>query len=86
MFALKGKNTIAIILTIVAIIVIVGGIILGCTQGYTEYEMHSECDAWMVKKFSIEIASIWWGGSIGSGLLLLAFAEIINLLEAIKNK
>ncbi len=65
----SSYNVIATIMTVIAIIVFIGGFIGGCV---------------MIEEFVI--ALIVWASSFTGGMMFLGFAEIINLLTAIKNK
>ena len=71
----KKRNTpIAIALDVIAYLIFIAGFIAGITFGGTGYE------------FNIGIAVIIWCGTLVSGILVLAVAEIIRLLTEIKNK
>lgn len=79
------NNTIATILTVIAWIVYIAGFLAGMclanvevTRGY--YYTHTETE------FSIGIALMYWGIALVSGTLFLGFAEIIKLLQGIKDK
>ncbi len=75
-------NPIAVALTIIASLIFVGGFIAGIICGNVEikgiYYDYTE--------FSFEIACIYWFASLVSGTVLLAFAEIIKLLDCIRQK
>lgn len=81
----ETSNTIANVLSVVAVIVFIIGFILGIAMGSVEvtkgtYYTYTDTE------FSFSIALAYWFVSFVSGILLLGFAEIINLLDAIKNK
>ncbi len=76
------KNPVAIALIAIAWIVFVVGFILGIVLGTEEvvYRYRTETE------FSFAVAMVYWVVSLVSGIMILGFAEIIKLLESIKNK
>jgi hypothetical protein len=70
------KNAISITLTVIAYIIFISGFIYGIYIGSEYY----------VDEFSFSLAFISWIITLISGMTFLGFAEIIKLLEAIKNK
>lgn len=70
-----NSNTIATIFSVIAVFIFILGLFLGIVLG----------DA-IGYKFSIGVALICWGSGFVGGMLMLGFAEIIKLLNAIKNK
>lgn len=78
---IKETNTMANILTAIAWIIFIAGFIAGIALGNVEtgvYYTHTE--------FSFAVALIYWAVSFISGIFILGFAEIIKLLNDIKNK
>ncbi len=74
-------NPVAIALTVIAWIIFIAGFIAGIALGNVEvgtYYTHTE--------FSFAAALIYWAVALISGTMFLGFAEIIKLLDAIKNK
>ena len=77
----KPTNPIASALSIIAVLIYIGGFIAGICFANVEvgtYYTH--------KEFSFAIALIYWAVSLVSGTMFLGFAEIIKLLHDIKNK
>ena len=76
------NNPIASALTVIAWILFIGGFVAGIALGMVEvegyYYSHTE--------FSFAVAFIYWCIALISGTMFLGFAEIIKLLDAIKNK
>ena len=72
--SVKASNPVANAITVIAWIEFIAGFIAGIILGNAGEE------------FSLEIALIYWGISLISGIMFLGFAEIIKLLQAIKNK
>ena len=72
------ENTISKILSAIAWITFIFGFIAGIVAGASTFE-YSEIFSW-------SLAFTWWCSSFISGMIFLGFAEIINLLEDIKNK
>ena len=70
-----NSNTIATIFSVIAVFIFILGLFLGIVLG----------DA-IGYKFLIGVALICWGSGFVGGMLMLGFAEIIKLLNAIKNK
>ena len=68
----KSKNPVCVILSVIAIITYVAAFIAGCCIAANEGDA--------------TIASICWGLGFISGSFTLGFAEIIKLLDIIKNK
>ena len=75
-------NPIASILTALAWIVFIGGFIAGLVFGTVEVESSYYSEA----EFSLAAAFVYWCDAFIYGTIFLVFAEIIKLLEAIKNK
>lgn len=75
-------NPIAMALNVIAWAVFIVGFIAGIVLGNVEidgyYYSHTE--------FSFVIAFTYWSVALISGTMFLGFAEIIKLLDAIKNK
>jgi len=80
-----NTNTIATALAIIAWIIFIFGFIAGIAFGNTEVE-HGYYYNYTKKEFSLVIAATYWGISFISGTVFLGFAEIIKLLDGIKNK
>ncbi len=78
----EGGNVIAKVLTCIAWIVFVGGFLVGIALGNVEVEGYYSYH----KEFSFAIAFGYWCTSFISGMVFLGFAEIIKLLNDIKNK
>ncbi len=77
------NNPIFTALTAIAWIIFIGGFIAGIALGMVEVEIgHYYTDT----EFSFAIALVYWGISLISGTMVLGFAEIIKLLDAIKKK
>lgn len=68
------QNPIAMTLMVIAVITYIAGFIAGIALGWDGYD------------FNIMIAFIYWCVAFISGTMLLGFAEIIKLLNDIKNK
>jgi len=79
---LAKTNIVATILTIIAWVTFIGGFIMGIVYGNVEIEGYYSD----YTEFSFQVAFIYWAVSFISGMMLLGFAEIIKLLEDIKNK
>ncbi len=75
-----NSNIIATILKVFAWIVFIGGFILGCVCGNVEVGYY-----YSRTEFSIAIAMVYWGVSFAAGFSMLAFAEILDLLQKINN-
>ena len=71
----EEENTIAKVITVIAIIIFICGFIIGFILSYDKYD-----------GFYFSILMLVWCVSAMSGIMLLGFAEIIKLLEKIKNK
>lgn len=74
------ENKVAKVLTGIAYAIFIIGAILGFVMGYTKDILDD------TYSFSFAIAIAWWGVSFIGGMFMLGFAEIIKLLNAIKNK
>ncbi len=81
----KENNPIATLLTIIAWIVFAGGFIAGIVLGTVEVE-RGYYYTYTDTEFSFAVAFVYWCVSLISGTMFLGFAEIIKLLDAIKNK
>ena len=76
--ALKPTNPIASALSIIAVLIYIGGFIAGIVLGIDAAELYEE--------FAFSVAFVYWAVSLVSGTMFLGFAEIIKLLNDIKNK
>jgi len=76
----NSSNVIATIIRIFAWIIFIGGFILGCVCGNVEVGSY-----YSRTEFSIAIAMVYWGVSFAAGFSMLAFAEILDLLQKINN-
>ena len=74
------ENKVAKVLTGIAYAIFIIGAILGFAMGYTKDILDD------TYSFSFAVAVAWWCVSFIGGMLMLGFAEIIKLLNAIKNK
>lgn len=74
------ENKVAKVLTGIAYAIFIVGAILGFAMGYTK---NIPEDTYY---FSFAVAVAWWCVSFIGGMFMLGFAEIIKLLNAIKNK
>lgn len=74
------ENKVAKVLTGIAYAIFIVGAILGFVMGYTKDILDD------TYSFSFAVAIAWWGVSFIGGMFMLGFAEIIKLLNAIKNK
>ena len=74
------ENKVAKVLTGIAYAIFIIGAILGFAMGYTKNILED------TYYFSFAVAVAWWGVSFIGGMFMLGFAEIIKLLNAIKNK
>lgn len=74
------ENKVAKVLTGIAYAIFIIGAILGFVMGYTKDILDD------TYSFSFAVAIAWWGVSFIGGMFMLGFAEIIKLLNAIKNK
>lgn len=74
------ENKVAKVLTGIAYAIFIIGAILGFVMGYTKDILDD------TYSFSFAIAIAWWCVSFIGGMFMLGFAEIIKLLNAIKNK
>lgn len=80
----KG-NSIAIALTAIAVIIYIVGFIAGIAYGTVEVES-GYYYTYTETEFSFAIAFTYWCTTFISGTIFLGFAEIIKLLNDIKNK
>ena len=76
------NNIVATALTIIAWVIFVGGFFAGIILGTVEVEGRYSTSV----EFSFATAFIYWCVSLISGTVFLGFAEIIKLLNAIKEK
>lgn len=74
------ENKVAKVLTGIAYAIFIIGAILGFAMGYTKDILDD------TYSFSFAVAVAWWCVSFIGGMFMLGFAEIIKLLNAIKNK
>lgn len=74
------ENKVAKVFTGIAYAIFIIGAIFGFATGYTKDILDD------TYSFSFAIAIAWWGVSFIGGMFMLGFAEIIKLLNAIKNK
>ena len=75
-------NNIATALTVIAWIVMICGFIAGIALGNVEVNrLYSS-----YKEFSFAVALTYWAIALISGVLMLGLAEVIKLLNEIKNK
>ncbi len=79
------KNPIAVALTIIAWVLFIGGFIAGIALGRKEVT-GGYYYTYTVTEFSFAIAFVYWCTALISGTIFLGFAEIIKILDAIKNK
>ncbi len=84
----KSYNIIANVLIASAWVIIVGGFILGLYAGFEVGSLNNlfSYSAYNKSEFSFLPAIICWIIAYLSGISLLGFAEIIQLLQDIKNK
>ena len=80
-FEEKKSNAVSTTLKVFAWLIFIGGFIIGCVNANVETGYY-----YTYTKFSIAIAMIYWVASLFSGVCLLGFAKIIDLLQEIKNK
>lgn len=76
--ALKHTHPIANALSVIAFLIYIGGFIAGIVLGVETAEYYED--------FAFSVAFIYWAIALISGTLFLGFAEIIKLLNDIKNK
>lgn len=74
------ENKVAKVFTGIAYAIFIIGAIFGFATGYTKDILDD------TYSFSFAIAIAWWGVSFIGGMFMLGFAEIIKLLNALKNK
>lgn len=75
----KQRNTMSTVLQVIACLIFVIGFIMGIVMG-------TEQNSYYDSEFSIGVAFIYWFTSFFGGLSFLTFAEILKLLQDIKNK
>ena len=83
---IREENTIATILTVIAWIVFIGGFFAGVVLGPTEVYKEVYGEYKVETEFSFAVAFVYWAIAFISGTMFLGFAEIIKLLNDIKNK
>ena len=76
--ALKPTNPIASALSIIAVLIYIGGFIAGIALGVEAADIYED--------FAFSVAFVYWATALISGTLFLGFAEVIKLLNDIKNK
>ncbi len=81
----ENENIIAQALEVIAWVIFIGGVIAGIILGNVEvlkgtYYQYTDTE------FSFAVAFTYWCIALISGTMFLGFAEIIKLLEDIKNK
>lgn len=81
----SDSNPIATALKVISVIIFIGGFILGIVLG-TQKAEYGVLYTYTKTEFSFTIALIYWAASFISGMLMLGFSEIINLLNSINNK
>ena len=74
-------NKIAIALNVIGVLAIIGGIIIG----FATYSMPLE-GYYTLTEEDYSVLFTWIGAGLISGIMMFGFAEIINLLDKIKNK
>lgn len=79
------QNPIAIVLTVIAWVIFSVGFIMGFVFGNVEVT-RGVYHTYTASEFSFAIAFVYWSISFISGIIMLGFAEVIKLLQAIKNK
>ena len=79
------RNTIALVLDLIAWLIFAGGFIMGIIFGNIEITKGTYY-TYTVNEFSLAIAFTYWAVSLISGAMFLGIAEIIKLLNDIKNK
>lgn len=73
----KTENKIASVLTIIGWLMYIAGFTLGIAFGQSSVYGGG---------FNASIAFIWWGSALISGTMFLGFAEVIKLLQEIRDK
>lgn len=76
---LRSLNPIYVTLVIVSVLIFVSTFICGCvfaTQTYSSY-----FSSYSHTEFRFEVALLYWGIGFASGMIFLALAEIIKLLD-----
>ena len=81
----RRKNPVAVTFKVLSFLCYIGGIILGIVFGFVE-ETKGTYYTYTVKTFSFTTAEIYWIAGCLSGLVYRGIAEVIQLLENIKNK
>ena len=72
----KKNNVVATVLTCIAWLIYIGGFIFGCIEG----------DEMGRYEFAFDMAFPYWLATLIFGTMLLGYAEIIKLLQGIKDK
>ncbi len=80
------NNNIADILQFIAWVLYIGGFIAGIVFGNESIDVGFYSFSHTETRFVWSVALTYWFTAAVSGTVLLGFAEIIKLLEAIKNK
>lgn len=80
------NNNIADVLQFIAWVLYIGGFIAGIVFGNESIDVGFYSFSHTETKFMWSVALTYWCTAAVSGTLFLGFAEIIKLLEAIKNK
>lgn len=81
----ESNNKVATVLTVIAWVVFMAGFIAGIAFGNVEV-VKGSLYSYRTTEFSFAVAFSYWAISAISGVLILGFAEVIKLLNAIKNK
>ena len=81
----SNDNPIATALTVIAVIIFIGGFIAGIALGRVVVD-RGYSYRYTYTEFSFAAAFVYWFASFVSGMVFLGFAEIIKLLTEIKNK
>ena len=71
---------------VVAVLIYIAGLIAGISFGNAEKVVSGYYSTHTVKEFSVAVASIYWAASFISGSVFIGLAEIIRLLQKIKDK
>ncbi len=79
----KKHKTMALIFTVIAWIVFVGGFVAGISFANIVIDPYDVVNG---TYFSFSIAFTYWSVSLISGTIILGFAEIIKILDDIKKK
>lgn len=78
-------NKIATTLTVIAVVIYLGGFFAGVILGNVEV-VRGTYYTYTDTEFSFAVALAYWAVSLISGTMFLGFAEIIKLLDSIKRK